>query len=230
MSEDNPYFTMIDGVAFSKDKTILIRDYLNSTRTAYVVPDHVTEIGGEAFRENGEMVEIIISEGVEKIDGYAFNGCSKLKNVIFPSTLNTVGISTFSGCESLNSVTFRYDNPNFTIDGLVLYNKDKTKLLRDFNASYRKEFIVPEGVVFLGSEAFRESPIEKVVLPTTLETLEGSPFIFSDNLKDVTCLAVNPPQAYDTIFPKDAVIKVPSGSVQSYRLTYPWSTYKLTGK
>ena len=64
----------------------------------------------------------------------------------------------------------------------------------------------------------------------TLQTLEGSPFIFSDNLKDVTCLAVNPPQAYDTIFPKDAVIKVPSGSVQSYRLTYPWSTYKLTGK
>lgn len=111
---------------------------------------------------------------------------------------------------------------------MLLFNKDKTKLLRDFYASYRKEYVVPEGVIFLGSETFRESPIEKIVLPSTLQTLEGSPFIFSDRLKDITLYALTPPEASDgELFPKDAVIKVPAESVDEYKATAPWNFYSI---
>ncbi len=83
ISENNNYFTTVDGVLYLKDG-----------KTLYAYPQGKKD---ETFR---------IKEGVEVIKMYAFKDNTSLKEVVLPSTLTTVGSAAFYGCTSLTKVTF----------------------------------------------------------------------------------------------------------------------------
>src|SRR6202012_2571218 len=86
------------------------------TATVVVVPNTiagmpVTEIGGSAFAERGDIVSVIIPEGVTVIGELgptlangAFNGDYSLTNVTLPSTLQIIGTATFSDTPNLKSL------------------------------------------------------------------------------------------------------------------------------
>ena len=59
-----------------------------------VIPDGVTSISEEAFKET-DITEVEIPEGVQVIGEYAFAYCDSLKNVKFPSTLISIGYGAF---------------------------------------------------------------------------------------------------------------------------------------
>lgn len=80
ISAENPYFTTVDGVLYSKDKKTLL--YYPCART------------DESFT---------IPEGVEEVQDYAFMYAENLENVQFPSTVKTLGMGVFSYCSSLKS-------------------------------------------------------------------------------------------------------------------------------
>lgn len=107
--------TVVDGVA-------------TGYKFAVTIPDGVTEIGGEAFKD-AKMSSIVFPEGLSNIGFSAFSGCTNLTEVAFPSTLTSLAPNAFSGCTSLSSVTSLAINPpaaainsfNNTSNDLVIY-------------------------------------------------------------------------------------------------------------
>ena len=79
---DNNSYTSINGVLFSKDKTILIK-YPEGKKdvTSYAIPESVTKIGEYAFFLCSSLTSITLSEGVTSIGGSAFDDCSSLTSI-----------------------------------------------------------------------------------------------------------------------------------------------------
>ena len=102
VSSDNPNYTSINGVVFSKDKTKLC--LFPSGRTgSYSVPEHVTCIGSYAF-VTSLISTVQISNSVREIEDGAFTN-AKLTSITIPNSISKINSRVFLLCFSLESVT-----------------------------------------------------------------------------------------------------------------------------
>ncbi|MBR6618439.1 MAG: leucine-rich repeat domain-containing protein, partial [Oscillospiraceae bacterium] len=67
VSENNAIYTDIDGVLFSKDAATILAYPAGKTEDSYVIPDGVTNIGGDAFYRCSALTTITIPDGVTSI-------------------------------------------------------------------------------------------------------------------------------------------------------------------
>ena len=105
VAPNNENYTSIDGVLFSKDKTILIKYPEGKDATSYTIPEGVTWIGDYAFYDCDYLTSITLPEGVTEIGDFAFKYCSSLTSITLPSSLTTIGSAAFRGCIDLISIT-----------------------------------------------------------------------------------------------------------------------------
>ena len=75
-----------------------------SSLTSVTIPNSVTTIGGEAFRDCRSLTSVTIPNGVTTIGGDAFSDCSSLTSVTIPNSVTTIGGWAFSGCTNLQKV------------------------------------------------------------------------------------------------------------------------------
>ncbi len=68
------------------------------------LPESLTRIGKDAFKELSELEEVRFSEDLTHIGASAFANCPKLKTVKFPYTMEKIDASAFKGCKSLTKV------------------------------------------------------------------------------------------------------------------------------
>lgn len=92
VDENNNVYSSVDGVLFSKDKTILIKFPVNKASKKYVVPNTVKEFR-EGFYQCKAIKEIILSEGVEQIGNGVFE-CSALA-ITLPNSVKKIGEYAF---------------------------------------------------------------------------------------------------------------------------------------
>ena len=79
--------------------------FFNRTNlTSVTIPDSVTSIGLNAFRQNS-LTSITIGNSVTSIGGSAFLLCSNLTSVTIPNSVTSIGLSAFQVCTNLTSVT-----------------------------------------------------------------------------------------------------------------------------
>ena len=103
VSENNPYFSSIDGVVYNKDQTQLIRRMpKNQPIDRYAIPSSVTTIASSAFRDCTGLTSIEIPTSVTCIDG-AFSGCTGLTSIEIPTSATSID-GAFSGCTGLTSI------------------------------------------------------------------------------------------------------------------------------
>lgn len=118
VSEENPYFSSVDGVLFNKTQTEL-KYYPRSHGTAYTIPDTVTSIANSAFFNGSPesmIEEIIIPNTVTSIGGSAFGNCTNLETVSIPESVESVGANAFTNCE--NAVVTYTGNNQTVADAL----------------------------------------------------------------------------------------------------------------
>ncbi len=104
---NNPNYSSIEGVLFSKDKTSLFQ-YPNAKAVIYSIPKSVTSIGN-----------------------YAFSDCS-ISNITIPENVTIIGFGAFDYCSFLTSVYFHGDAPQilgiyiFKSTPATVYRKEET--------------------------------------------------------------------------------------------------------
>ena len=101
---ENQYYSSIDGVLFSKDKTILVC-YPCGKSGSYEIPNSVTTIGSYAFYYCTGLTEVTIPNSVTSIGYGAFRDCTGLTSVTIPDSVTSIGDGAFYGCDGLTSVT-----------------------------------------------------------------------------------------------------------------------------
>ena len=69
------------------------------------LPESVTVIQFETFRNCKFLASITIPESVTAIGGYAFFDCDSLASITIPQSVTAIGDFAFEGCSSLESIT-----------------------------------------------------------------------------------------------------------------------------
>ena len=98
---DNPNYSILDGVVFSKDITELIRYPLLKEDERYTVPAGVKRIKDSAFFGNKFLREIIICDGVTHIEHRAFENCKNLRIITIPPSVTYMGNFVFIGINNV---------------------------------------------------------------------------------------------------------------------------------
>ena len=76
-----------------------------SSLESITIPDSVTSIGDSAFSRCTSLTSITIPASVTSIGKYAFIVCSSLKSITIPDSVTTIGGYAFKDCSSLASIT-----------------------------------------------------------------------------------------------------------------------------
>lgn len=83
--------------------TLVLERYHSRNERRVVVPEGVTCILPEAFRDHDEIVELVLPSTLRFIGKGAFRGCAGLREAIVPEGVTEIGDAAFSGCYSLES-------------------------------------------------------------------------------------------------------------------------------
>lgn len=104
VSENNLYYSSVDGVLFNKSKDELICYPSKKGTATYTVPDGVKTIKGSAFCFS-TLKKIVLPDTVEEINEGAFSSCQNLQEITLPDGLTHIESVVFNNCTNLMKVT-----------------------------------------------------------------------------------------------------------------------------
>lgn len=151
VSQDNVFYTAVNGVLYSRDNTILV-----------------------CF-PGGRTGEYLIPEGTLAISGGAFK-YSVLEQITIPSTVQLIAAEAFSGMTSTDLIAVDDENPYYiSMDG-ALYNRDMTTLIC-VPAGMTGSFTVPSSVSAIETGAFRSTQLSEVTIPQNVVSIGDNAFV-----------------------------------------------------
>ncbi len=118
----------------------------------------LTDIGEDAFKYCKGLTSINLSgcTGLTAIDSGAFDDCSGLTSIDLSACTNltTIGREAFGGCKDLTSIMVAESNSTYSSENGVLFNKDKTKLIRYPAGKQETRYTVPKSLTTIDWGAF----------------------------------------------------------------------------
>jgi len=168
---DGIYYNIISAGADSVEVTYSER-YGNDYKGDVVIPAGVVS-GGKTYRVTG-------------IGSYAFYYNDYIKTVSIPKTITEIYYHTFSSCDSLTAITVHADNPKFSSMDGVLYNKNRTTIVRYPCGIASKDFTFPSTVDSVGYDAFYYcNKLETVTFSEKLRGIDDYAFESCSKLKSL---------------------------------------------
>lgn len=163
--------------------------------TSVIIPDTITEIGDEAFKDCGPLISVTLSSTVKKIGNGVFSGCSNLTNISLPESLETLGNQVFYGCKKLSSITTipshvtSFGEKIFASSGLTTYTVPSSMTVipsGEFEECKNLTSItIPNTVTSIGSYAFKGSGITSIIIPDNVRDISVGLFYNCENLTNV---------------------------------------------
>ena len=158
----------------------------------------VREIGVDTYRNNKDIVSVILPESVKKIHVSAFAGCASLESITLPKNIKHIGSWAFKDCESLESITIPSSAKNInqgtffaceSLGSITLENGIETIDNQAFyGCASLKEITVPDSVTLMGSGVFTGcTMLEGVTMPKNItSTIGNALFDKCKKLKKIT--------------------------------------------
>ncbi|MBP1536298.1 MAG: leucine-rich repeat protein [Ruminococcus sp.] len=128
VDSNNESLSSVDGIVYDKEKKNLL--FCPQGKTSVKVPDGVQTIGESSFYWCKNLKSVSLPDSLKTIGSGAFESCESLASVIIPKGVTEIGEYAFMNCKALESINVDSANKNYTsVDG-VLFNKDKTVLIK----------------------------------------------------------------------------------------------------
>jgi hypothetical protein len=160
--------------------------------TSVVIPNSVTSIGGNAFRQTG-ITKLVIPNSVTSIGGWAFAKTESLKSAILSNSLTTMAYNIFeySGLseviipEGIKVIPFRtFAHTQLTSvvipDSVTLIDQDA------FWDSKLETVKFGKSLIKIGWGAFSSNNLVKIDIPDTVQEIWYSAFYGNKNLESIT--------------------------------------------
>lgn len=162
VDEKNENFSSQDGVLYDKDKKNLIK-----------------------FPAKKNVTNFSIPSTVEKILPYAFKDAKNLYGYIFiPANLLNIENNNFQNMPNIDGFSVDSANPNFTAINDVLYNKDKSTLLKYPARKNIATFDMLKETKTINNLAFEQANIVTLNVGVNVENIEEEAFLNS-SIKNV---------------------------------------------
>ena len=196
---------------------------------------HVTTfgMGSVVFTNDASSVveSITIPKTTSVINKNALAGCPNLKTVVVDSEN-----PYYDSRENCNAIITTSQNPYFTPNTLIA--GCKTTIIPNSvteigdNAFYNsslESITIPTGVAKIGHSAFNKSNLlSSVTLPATLTAIGDWAFDDCNNLKEVICYAPQPPTISKYTFSDiSPTVYVPKNTVTIYQNAPYWMTFDI---
>ncbi len=124
---------------------------------------------------------------VTSIDSFAFEYCKSLTSITIPSSVTSVIGNAFYSCTSLSSINVDLGNTYYiSIDG-VLFNKDKTTIMKYPARKQGTSYSIPDSVTSIGVYAFDNSTgLNSITIPDSVISIGGGAFYNCTSLNSIT--------------------------------------------
>ena len=177
---------------------VAFRDCTNLT--SITIPDSVTRIGSMAFRDCTGLTSITLSNSVTSIGDWAFWGCTGLTSITIPDSVTSIGIWAFLGCTGLTSITLGNNvtsiregvfdgctglisinvasgNNYYSDNNGVLFNKEKTELIKYPAGKSQTSYTIPNSVTSIGKRAFYKcTGLTSITIPNSVTSIREGVF------------------------------------------------------
>ena len=130
-----------------------------------------SDIGYSAFVDCISLKDVILNEGVKKIDENAFVGCTSLTVIEIPKSATEIAGSAFIRCDQLKEFIVNSENTSFSVEDGVLFDKNKTKIIRYPNGKNGIRYEVPKNVMNIDECAFVSCQLQEINLHSKLENI-----------------------------------------------------------
>jgi len=123
------------------------------TTVTFAPRSRLMNIGEDAFSDCISLTTITIPASVTSIGDGAFSDCPNITAITIPASVTSIGDGAFEYCPNLTSITVDADNPNYSSENGILYNKAKTALIHT-PEGIRGSITIPDSVTFISDIAF----------------------------------------------------------------------------
>lgn len=222
VDSNNLYYSSNNGVLLNKNQSILIKCPISISGN-YIIPNTVTTIKDWAFR-----------------------ACNKIETIRIPSSTISVASNSFTGCTGEFIVDL--DNPNFSSNNGVLFNKVQTVLIKCpisksgsytmptttisisdnafMNCELLTEVIPPQSLAFIGRNAFYYcSKLKKFSIPSGILSIGDNAFNYWGTGVSIYSYSTTPLDLSTSSNPFSytyGTLYVPIGSKNLYSQSIPW--------
>ena len=159
------------GLLYNKAQTELIRVPVAASLDGYAIPEGVTSISADAFRDCFALTELAIPAHVTEIGNRAFSNCSNLRSITLPEGLAAIRNGTFSDCIRLTA--------------LVLPERVTSIGWSAFKGCFRlAEITIPQSVTSIQGCAFESCiSLQSVYFKGDAPQCDSSAFYISESVK-----------------------------------------------
>ena len=145
----------------------------------------VHEIGAYAYKDNTDIVSVVLPESVKKINISAFSGCASLESITLPKGIKNIEGWAFENCESLENITIPAGVKSIcqcsfrgctSLAGVTVENGVESIENQAFSGcTSLKEILLPDSVTFIGSGVFTGcTSLENITLPKNISSTIGN--------------------------------------------------------
>ncbi len=200
-----------------------------------IIPEGLTEVCA-AFPPN-MTGDVRIPQGVKRISGIG----GKPTSIYIPEGVEVIGdrsltYPTIKGDIHLPSSVKKIEEGAFHTCGMSHINiPEGIGLVEDYTfkecRNLQDTISIPSSVIQIGFEAFHGcEKLTAVILPASLQGVEGRAFADCRSLDYIRCLGMEPPildpSAFDGVEKNNFTVVVPDGAVEAYRNAPGWCEFK----
>lgn len=176
--------------------------YKNALISSVRLPEGLSSISEQAFRNCPQLTNITIPSSVTSIEDWAFSGCSGLTSINIPSNVTSIGEYAFQYCSNLTSITIPSSVTSIGDDAFN-YCTSLTSIT------------IPENAT-IGEYAFYNCySLTNITIPTSLTSIGGSAFnntAWYNNQPDGDIYINKTYYAYKGTMPSNTSIEIKEGT------------------
>jgi cell surface protein len=150
----------------------------NRNITSVEIPSSIDSIGEYAFYECEEVTEYTLNNGLKIIGLGAFASAKKITSFKIPASVVNIGVHAFLFCEELTRFVVDPANTVYVSEDGILYNKDKSELIKFPAAKNLSAYTMPNSVKIAKMGAMEGcGKIENIVFSENLDEIEEAAFM-----------------------------------------------------
>ena len=192
-SEENPEYVYENFKYHQHEDYVSITGYVEKPVGELVIPAEINglpvkfiEQGAFEYCEN--ITSLTIPDTLTSFSKpYTFfcSGTQRVSSVRSNSDSNSIKLAAFFNCNGIKEIHVSATHPTFSSEDGVLFNKDKTELIRYPTAKTEESYAIPDGVTKIAAAAFSGCQnLTSIVFPDSITDVEQLAFSDTSWLKE----------------------------------------------